>query len=273
MTKTKRTETQLELPPIWPNPGVEAWYRRQLDRMVDEMQKSVTYWLKANYRASGAEFAMDESPAMFMRKAVQKLARRWEKKFDAIALLLAKRFADKSLSNTDVSLHNAMKKAGFTIDFKMTPVMNNALQATIGENVGLIKSIPEKYFTEVEGMVMRSVARGRDVGYLTEELKKRFGITHRRAAFIARDQNNKATSVMQVARQRALGIEEAEWVHPGAGRDPRPHHVSAGKERKRFRLDKGCYIDGEWIYPGQLPNCKCTHRVIIPGLARYRGAS
>ena len=33
----------------------------------------------------------------------------------------------------------------------MTSQMNNALQATIAENVGLIRSIPEKYFTEVEG--------------------------------------------------------------------------------------------------------------------------
>jgi hypothetical protein len=37
--------------------------------------------------------------------------------------------------------------AGFTVEFKMTSQMNNALQATIAENVGLIRSIPEKYFT------------------------------------------------------------------------------------------------------------------------------
>lgn len=90
----------------------------------------------------------------------------------------------------------------------MTSQMNNALQATIAENVGLIRSIPEKYFTEVEGLVMRSVARGRDLSYLTDELQKRYGITRRRAAFIARDQNNKATSVVQSARQQALGITQ-----------------------------------------------------------------
>ena len=104
----------------------------------------------------------------------------------------------------------------------MTTPMNNALQATITENVGLIRSIPERYFTEVEGLVMRSVARGRDLSYLTDELQKRYGITRRRAALIARDQNNKATSVMQAARQKSLGITQGIWRHSHAGKEPRP---------------------------------------------------
>lgn len=228
------------------------------------MQASVVYWLSANYRASGAAFAMDASPAVMMRNAMQKLAKRWTRRFDDMAQKLADRFANDAMKNADASLATAFKDAGFTVEFKMTSQMNNALQATIAENVGLIRSIPEKYFTQVEGLVMRSVARGRDLSYLTDELQKRYGITRNRAAFIALDQNNKATSVLQIARQRSLGIVEGEWEHSGAGKEPRPGHVAAGKRKQRFRLDKGCYIDGEWIFPGQKPRCKCTHRIVIP---------
>ncbi|HBW4199286.1 TPA: phage minor head protein [Klebsiella pneumoniae] len=228
------------------------------------MQASVVYWLSANYRASGAAVAMDASPAVMMRNAMQKLAKRWKRRFDDMAQKLADRFANDAMKNADTSLATAFKDAGFTVEFKMTSQMNNALQATIAENVGIIRSIPEKYFTEVEGLVMRSVARGRDLSYLTDELQKRYGITRNRAAFIALDQNNKATSVLQIARQRSLGIVEGEWEHSGAGKEPRPGHVAAGKRKQRFRLDKGCYIDGEWIFPGQKPRCKCTHRIVIP---------
>lgn len=231
------------------------------------MQKSVVYWLTANYKASGAAVAMDASPAVFMRDAMKKLAKRWTKSFDSIAQKLADRFAGDAMKNSDVSLHNALETAGLTVEFKMTSPMNNAIQATIAENVGLIRSIPEKYFTEVEGLVMRSVARGRDLGYLTDELQKRYGITRRRAAFIAMDQNNKTTSVMQAARQQSLGIVEGEWEHSGAGKHPRPSHVKAGKEKRRFRLDKGCLIDGEYILPGEKPGCKCGWRAVIPGLS------
>ena len=259
-----RKQSQKAISPIRPNAGVEVWYRRQLDRQVREMQKSVVYWMTANYTASCAAVAMDASPAVFMRDAMRKLAKRWTKSFDSIAKKLADRFAGDALKNSDVSLHNALETAGFTVELKMTAPMNNALQATITENVGLIRSIPDKYFTEVEGLVMRSVARGRDLSYLTDELQKRYGITRRRAALIARDQNNKATSVMQAARQKSLGITQGIWRHSHAGKEPRPSHVKA--DGKVFDLSKGMLLDGEWVMPGEEINCRCTWSPLIPGL-------
>lgn len=228
------------------------------------MQASVVYWLSANYRASGAAVAMDASPAVMMRNAMQKLAKRWTRRFDDMAQKLADRFANDAMKNADASLATAFKDAGFTVEFKMTSQMNNALQATIAENVGLIRSIPEKYFTEVEGLVMRSVARGRDLGYLTDELQKRYGITRRRAALIARDQNAKATSVMQSARQRSLGITHGIWRHSHAGKEPRQSHVKS--DGKKFDLSKGLMIDGKLTFPGQEINCRCTWSAVLPGL-------
>lgn len=265
MTSGKKKSTRQTLRAIHPNAGVEAWYRRQLDNRIREMQKSAVYWLSANYKASGAAVAMDASPAVFMRDAVRKLAKRWAKQFDDIAQKLAERFAGDAMKNSDVSLRNALDVAGLTVEFKMTAPMNNALQATIAENVGLIRSIPEKYFTEVEGMVMRSVARGRDLSCLTDELQKRYGITRRRAALIARDQNNKATSVMQAARQQSLGITQGVWRHSHAGKEPRPSHVKA--DGKVFELSKGMYLDGKWVMPGEEINCRCTWSPVIPGLS------
>lgn len=230
------------------------------------MQASVVYWLSANYRASGAAVAMDASPAVMMRNAMQKLAKRWTRRFDDMAQKLADRFANDAMKNADASLATTFKDAGFTVEFKMTSQMNNALQATIAENVGLIRSIPEKYFTEVEGLVMRSVARGRDLSYLTDELQKRYGITRLRAAFIARDQNNKATSVVQSARQQALGITQGIWKHSHAGKKPRQSHVKANG--RLFDLSEGMLIDGEHIMPGELPNCRCTWEAVIPGLSK-----
>ncbi|RYM55646.1 phage minor head protein [Serratia proteamaculans] len=228
------------------------------------MQKSVVYWLTANYKSSGAAVAMDASPAVFMRDAMRKLAKRWTKRFDDIAKKLADRFSNDAMKNSDVSLYNALDTAGFTVEFKMTAPMNNALQATIAENVGLIRSIPEKYLTEVEGLVMRSVARGRDLSFLTDELQKRYGITRRRAALIARDQNAKATSVMQSARQMSLGITHGIWRHSHAGKEPRQSHVKA--DGKKFDLSKGMYLDDKWVMPGEEINCRCTWSPVIPGI-------
>lgn len=52
------------------------------------MQASVVYWLSANYHASGAAVAMDASPAVMMRNAMQKLAKRWKRGDEALPGLL-----------------------------------------------------------------------------------------------------------------------------------------------------------------------------------------
>ena len=75
--------------------------------------------------------------------------------------------------------------------------MSDVARALFEENVNLIKSIPQHYFTEVTGLVQRSASMGRDVEFLADELHKRYEITRRRAEFIARDQSNKATEAIK----------------------------------------------------------------------------
>lgn len=263
-SKREITSATLSLPVVRGNAGINAWYRRQLDHAVAEMHKSFVYWLTAEYKANGLALdAADGGRATNLRDAVSKLGRRWQKVFDKLAETLPKRFADRILQHSDSALANGLRAKGFTVKFKMSAPMNDAYRAVIGENVSLIKSIASQHLTEVEGMVMRSVARGRDLGGLTADLRKRYDITKKRAAFIARDQSNKATSVMQAARQKALGITTGTWRHSHAGKVPRPSHVKANG--KTFEIAKGMYLDGEWVMPGELPNCRCGWTPILPG--------
>ena len=157
-----------------------------------------------------------------------------------------------------------MRQAGFTVRFKLTAEANDVLQATTGENISLIKSIGSDYLAEVEGLVMRSVTAGRDIGGLQKDLIDRFGVTKRRAALISRDQNNKATATIQRVRQRSLGITQAIWLHSYGGKEPRPSHVAA--DGKVYDIDKGMFLDGVWTCPGREINCRCLAKSIIPGL-------
>lgn len=167
------------------------------------------------------------------------------------------------MKNADTSLATAFKDAGFTVEFKMTSQMNNALQATIAENVGLIRSIPEKYFTEVEGLVMRSVARGRDLSYLTDELQKRYGITRRRAAFIAEIKITRPPPVVQSARQQALGITQGIWKHSHAGKKPRQSHV---------KLMAGCSTSRKECSLMASTSCQASYQIVVaPGRLSFQG--
>lgn len=246
---------------VRPNAGIRAWYQKRLDEAIDDMQNSVVYWLKAAYRDT--PFAQDANPATVMRDAMRRLTQRWERHFDAMADDLARRFADKSLKASDASLRTAMGDMGMTVQFTMSEPMRTAYQGVINENINLIRSIPEQYLTQVETMVMQSVQRGRDLSTLTQDLQSRYGVTKRRAALIARDQNNKATSVMTSARQQSLGVTHGIWRHSHAGAEPRQSHVKA--DGKEFELAKGMYLDGKWIMPGEEVNCRCGWSPVIPG--------
>lgn len=251
---------------IRPNAGVEAAYRRALEKLVAEMSRSAEYWIEASYKANPPEMemAMDALPSQELSKRVKEVAKRWIKRFDDMADKIAKQFAESGRTTTDSAMKSAFKDAGWTVDFKMTRPMQDAMNATIKENVSLIKSIPQQYFTEVEGIVMRGFTRGRDLQSISEELQKRHGVTSRRAANIARDQSNKLTAVTEQARRVELGLYEAEWVHSGGGKEPRASHVKAGKEKQRFDVRQGCLIDGEYILPGEKINCRCGSRVVLP---------
>jgi SPP1 gp7 family putative phage head morphogenesis protein len=263
--KTGRTRERA-LRPVHPNAGIEVKYRRRLRSLIDAMQNSFAYWIKAAYRANEPLMAQDDSlPATNLVHAVRELAKRWQANFDEAAPRLAAYFAKSALLRSDAALKKILRDGGFSVKWKMTREMRDVMEATIAEQVGLIKSIPQHYLTQVEGLVMRSVQTGRDLGQLAKDLAKQYGVTKKRAALIARDQNNKATAAMSRARQDALGIVEGDWVHSGAGRHPRPTHVAMNG--KRFNLRQGMWDSAEnrYILPGELINCRCIWRPVIKG--------
>lgn len=190
---------------------------------------------------------------------------RWVTRFSDAAVTIAPRFV-KSVDNTATkSLKRSLREKDIPrVKFTMTPEMTQAVDGIVAENVNLIKSIPEKYFTQVQTITLQSITRGRDLNYMTEELQKQFGITRRRAERIAIDQNNKATAELSRVRQKSLGITKGIWIHSGGGSHRRPKHVKANGQE--FDLDKGLPVgdNGEYVLPGQEINCGCSWKPVLP---------
>lgn len=251
-------------------------YQRKLEALVDQMQRSLKYWITAAYRSKmpgmaldsalvvDTLIAMDMSPAMYLRWVMSRLGRYWTSKFDEMALEMGKYFATNSKDRVDGTMKDILKKSGMAVEFTYTQAMNNAMQATIGEQVGLIKSIASEHLAEVQGLVLRSVQAGRDLGTLTDELEKRYQITRRRAALIARDQNNKATAMLTRVRQHEIGFTEAIWQHSHAGKEPRPEHVRWNGQRYKIAEGMWSDVDQCYVWPGTAINCRCVSRGINP---------
>lgn len=256
----------VRLRPIRPNLGVQIAYQRKLDDLIDRMSRSLLRTISATYRRKPPRMASDDSPAITLNAAINNAGREWLDRFDEFARESGRRFAKDAAGHADRSFMAALRDAGFTVQFKMTAAANDVLQATIAEQVALIRSIPREYLTQVQGAVMRSVTQGRDLGSLATELREQHGVTKRRAALISRDQNNKSTAAITRVRQQELGITQAIWLHSAGGKTPRPTHVAMNGQT--YDVAKGMFDPAEkkWIWPGELINCRCVARAVIPGL-------
>ena len=284
---TKRIAPPKTLNPTRPNEGLRTAYQRKLESRIDDLNASLLYWLRSAYRANESTItandarrilhpivelgddpdqvplAMDASPARDLQGSMRRLSRRWQRNFDRGAPDLAKWFAQNSADRTDAALREVLKRAGFTVAFKLSDQVRDVVNATTFENVALIRSIAQQHLTKVEGVVMRSVAQGRDLQTLTDELEEQFAITRRRAVLIARDQTNKAHATIEKTRQREVGVTEAIWCHSLGGKHPRASHVAF--DGKRYDINDGALIDGKRIWPGTEIWCRCYSKAVLPG--------
>ena len=248
---------------IKPNAGIRAKYRKRLVSLLDEMQRSVVWWLRAEYRKQETRIAQD-SPASDLQDLLKRLFRYWTKRWRESAESFAREFVGSTRRRTEAGMRQALKDAGFTVRMDRSRAMSDVARALFEENVNLIKSIPQHYFTEVTGLVQRSASMGRDVEFLAGELPKQSELTRRRAEFISRDQSTTATAALQRAPEPEPGITEGIWVHvPGKKTSRHTHQLMNGK---RFVIAEGLYDSDvkRKVLCGELPGCQCTYRAVIP---------
>jgi SPP1 gp7 family putative phage head morphogenesis protein len=275
-----RRKKEKTLRPIRANAGIGVAYRRKLLGLVDEMYGSYKHWISATYRRTPPAMAQDGSTyrrkqvartqlaSRELERELSRLGKQWERKFDDSAQRMAGWFAKSSANRTDAALGHILRKGGWTVEFKLTMPMRDSINAIVAENVSLIRSIPSQFYTQVEGLVMRSVTAGRDLAPLVRDLQHQFGVTRRRAEFIALDQNNKATAMLRRVRELETGIDEAIWLHSHAGKKPRPTHVA--QHGKKFSIRDGWpdpALNGKLIWPGTEPRCRCTWKPIVKGFS------
>lgn len=246
--------------------GLEAAYRNRLDRYIAAMVAAVQQQLMQVWAANPPALAQDASTATEAMDAIQRLAREWQTKFRDLADWWGLKFAREAAAHADRAFAAQLRKAGFTVKFKLTAAAREVMHASIAENVSLIKSIPEQFFTQVRSIVTEGVQVGRDMHVIAKGLEEQLGVTQRRAATIARDQTNKASAAILRVRQQEIGITQAVWLHSSAGRKPRPAHVAM--DGKVYDVARGMWDrdEKEWVWPGQLINCRCVSRAVIPGL-------
>lgn len=254
------------LEPIRPNAGIRIDYQRRLEKIIDAMIADVQRELSGTYKqeeARSAIMASDISPIAAIRREIRRMARRWIKRFDDAAPEIAAYFTQKQSDRVDSQLKAMLDKAGFTVRFNRTAAQQQAFGSIVQQNVALIKSIPEQYMLGIEGAAMRAFSMGSNLQTLTDAIEATGGITRRRAANVARDQNNKTIASLARVRQLEAGITQALWQHSHGAATPRPEHIAFSGQL--YSVEKGAFLEGVWTWPGFEINCGCVSIPVVPG--------
>lgn len=244
--------------PVLLNPkSPEVKYRRQLNQLTRLLIDSVKTDLIPTLKRLEPEYIAD-GYAVTLEQVFDKL----RVAFNGIgtqAKIVASSFVDNANNVNKDRFYKAMNKAvGINLQ---TVVQNEGLEdiltATTRSNVGLIKSIPDEYFKQIESIVFDGVTRGNNATSMIKQIQKVARNTTKRAKLIARDQTSKLNSALTQQRQSNLGVEEYIWRSAGDGRVRDTHKAHNGKT---FRWDDPPKDTG---HPGQDIQCRCVAQPVL----------
>jgi uncharacterized protein with gpF-like domain len=278
--------------PVLPSKDAEQFYRGQLRAMVRLMAGELVAAvepelkrLKPDYIAD-SRMTLDGSWTEEILKAIRSVSQRFVTPlFDAQVQRVAASTISRAEANNAEDFRNSINRAvGIDFDLITRPKgMQDYLEASIAENVNLIKSVKTEYFQKVETIVLGGMKSGAAPSVIARQIQEQTGITARRAKLIARDQMSQINADLTEKRQAAAGIEYYKSEDAGdvrvsgnpAGKYPNAKISCYGIARHDIGFGEGVYkvgVGATWagqtgLKPGKHhPLCRCVAISMIPGV-------
>lgn len=248
--------------------AAEKWLKDELIDLVDRVSSSLIWHMGASYRRNQSNIVGDVSPQVDIENTIRKVVRAWEIRLDEEADRIAEGFTRKIDTHTRRGIEKAFKDSGVTgVKLRNSRKFNTIYKATTEQNASLIRNLGGEMLSNAQSVIWRGVQNGRDLQSIRDGLIEEAGIEARRAARIATDQANKATQALAEQRAQDIGITRAIWQHnTGGSKTYRESHIEFDGEE--YDINEGIYDPevGYNVKPAELPFCKCSFRIVIPGV-------
>jgi SPP1 gp7 family putative phage head morphogenesis protein len=137
------------------------------------------------------------------------------------------------------------------------------LETWTARNVSLIKTVPQRYFAQVEAKVLDGVEQGRRWEEIARDLEERYSVAESTAKLIARDQVGKLYGGLNRFRQTELGIDRFGWETMNDNRVRDTHQHLQGRLYDWDdppNPDTGEPAGDDGVIPGEEINCRCYAR-------------
>ncbi|AUS01503.1 head morphogenesis domain protein [Vibrio phage 1.286.O._10N.286.55.C4] len=242
-------------------------YNAELQRMVRRIKKDIDQSIKPQVKDLEFEYTAD-SWADVIEVSLAALRQRWSSAvFNRFAERMASKFVQAVNLQNQQQFQNQYKSFGINI-YAGNQAVSDYLDATVKDNVRLIKSIPDQYLTQVESIVLGNMRAGMRPSAINKQLQDQFGVTERRARVISRDQTSKAANGLAKKRMQSAGFEYYQWVTSEDERVRSRHRKISDKVtaygKGIYRWDDPPLSDkGEPISPGTDYSCRCIARPVL----------
>lgn len=248
------------IPRRMPKPVQPDQAAREYMRLLDTYTKAYEQLMREGLAELLPELkvvAAEERPAILdSQKASRTDAIRMDTNIEkAIRALFAKvskqlsvRFPDKLLTRWGLSMVNNvnrlakrnMTQVAEKVDLEIEPLMgdqglNPYFKNVIEENVGLIKSIPERQMPTFKNQLVSALTADTPQDQIRAMIEKNFGKSYDAARLIARDQTNKLNGAIDEYRQKSIGVSRYYWRRNRDGRC-RPEHEKLGAASDNGKL-------------------------------------
>lgn len=260
-----------------PSAAIRIWYQGQLLDLADVMINDYAREIAAELKNSVVQkfFAQDASPSSLMKNLMARLFTKWERVFSKSAAQLSKEFADKSSQYADASTFNSLSIAGIE---QPTHAYNENVTSTLGAAqaynhtliTGIHADVHEKIYTAVMLSLTSPDPQQQGASGILNALTEVGGFSRKRAELIARDQTSKLYASLSDQRMEENGVEEFEWMHSAAGKEPRESHEKMDGHIFKLRDPRLWQVGGEFDLkkgdlgpPGWAIRCRCKKRPVI----------
>jgi SPP1 gp7 family putative phage head morphogenesis protein len=249
--------------PIPPS-AIKAEYLKGIESLVLEPLWSAVQPLLTELTDSRSDTALhNDADAGKIRALVEKISEQYRRAMlsqqDRIEELAA-RMGDRTSKFQREQLSRQLKQS-LGVDPLLHEPRDLAKRVTAftHENVSLIKTIPSRFFQELEPRVVGGVRAGMRSSELTAIVQERYNISKTNATRIANDQIGKFYGELNQVRQGALGITSYIWhtVHDNRVREE--HEDYDGNEYQWSDPPD----DG---HPGEAVNCRCWAEPVLDDL-------
>lgn len=228
---------------------------RLLSRLPEFVERAAPVKLDAQAPGKRVNKILDQiSDAFFRRWNLSRLE------------ALAQKFMDRTSTFQRAEFERYIQEAmGVSLPAAVDKGLRPRVAAATARNVSLIKSIPQRYFEDVEKLVTQGLVGGRRHEEIAGDIEEKFGTAQASARLVARNETLTLMAEVNAARQQNLGIERYIWRSVDDERVRSAHGDFDGNE---YRWDDppGDGSPQEGTHPGTAINCRCYPVPILDDL-------